>query len=86
MQARVYEAFKDLPGVKVSSYYKPYSWLPHITIGKTLTSEQMLRGVEVMQDFRSLNGKIVKIGLAKVNPHEDVRSVNFSNVKSCNYS
>lgn len=77
LQARVYEAFKDLPEVKISSYYKPYSWLPHITIGKTLTSEQMLRGVEVLEDFRSLNGKIVKIGLAKVNPHEDVRSVNL---------
>jgi len=77
LQKSIYEAFMCLADVKISNYYKPYSWLPHITIGKTLTKEQMLKAVEVMQDFKSLNARIVKIGLAKVNPHEDVRKILF---------
>ena len=49
--------------------------LPHITLAKTLTREQMLDAVKVMQDFKSIKAKIVKIGLAKVNPHEDVSEI-----------
>lgn len=47
--------------------------LPHVTLGKTLSKEQMRQAFAVMQDkFSVFDAKITELGLAKVNPHEDV--------------
>ena len=69
----VYNNFCDIPETIVSRYYNPASWLPHITLGKKLSKEQLLTAVSIMQtDFAPIKAKVVEIGLAKVNPHEDV--------------
>jgi len=69
----VYEAYKDIPDISISKYYQPLSWLPHITLGKTLDKEQMLKAFSVMQaNFVPFSAKVTRVGLAKVNPHEDV--------------
>ena len=58
---------------KVFDDYKPMSWLPHITLGKTLTKEQMQMAFSVMQEsFVPFEATITEIGLARVNPHSDV--------------
>jgi 2'-5' RNA ligase len=77
LEQRVFDCLAGIPETTVSNYYKPFSWLPHITLAKTLTREQMLDAVKVMQDFKSIKAKIVKIGLAKVNPHEDVSEISL---------
>ena len=70
---KVYEAYKDVDETTISKFYKPNSWLPHVTLGKTLDKEQMIKAFEVLQkNFSVFNAKVVEIGLAKVNPHEDV--------------
>ena len=52
-----------------------------MTLGKTLTKEQMQTAFAVMQDnFQPFTATITEIGLAKVNPHEDV--VRFELYKS----
>ena len=72
----VYDTFSEIPDVTVSKYYRPGSWLPHITLAKTLTKEQMQTAFEVMQNgFTVFDAKIVRLGLTKVNPHEDVRVI-----------
>ena len=54
----------------------PGSWLAHVTLAKTLEKEQMRTALEVMQeDFSPFTAGVVKAGLSKVNPHDDVRSV-----------
>lgn len=69
----VYKAFKDIPDTSISKYYQPLSWLPHITLGKTLDKDQMMKAFGVMQEnFVPINARVTQIGLAKVNPHEDV--------------
>ena len=69
---KVYCAFKDLPDAEISKYYRPGNWLPHVTIGKKLSEEQMKQAFEVMyKRFQPLEAEIVEIGLSKVNPHED---------------
>lgn len=69
----VYKAFKDIPDTSISKYYQPLSWLPHITLGKTLDKDQMMKAFCVMQEnFVPINARVTQIGLAKVNPHEDV--------------
>lgn len=69
----IYHQVKDIPETKVSPYYKPMSWLPHVTLGKQLTKLQIQTAFIVMQDsFQVLDARITEIGLAVVNPHEDV--------------
>lgn len=70
---QVYETMKDIDETTISKYYKPLSWLPHVTLGKTLSKEQMQLAFQVMQEsFIPFEGIVTEIGLAKVNPHEDV--------------
>ena len=70
----IFESYKTIPETSFSKYYQPLSWLPHVTIGKTLDRKQMQAAFEVMQDgFAPFTAKVTEIGLAKVNPHEDVK-------------
>ena len=71
---KIYEALQQVEGIKISQYYRPFQWLPHTTIGKTLTKEQMKKAFEVMQNsFGTFEGTVVKIGIAKPNPHRDIK-------------
>lgn len=73
LSTQVYETFRDIPETSISRYYRPMSWLPHVTLGKTLDKEQMQKAFRVMQDnFSPFEATVTEIGLAKVNPHEDV--------------
>ena len=69
----IYGAFKEIPETSISRYYRPLSWLPHVTLGKMLDMEQMQKAFTVMQEsFVPFSARIIEIGLAKVNPHEDI--------------
>lgn len=70
---QIYQSVKNIPETSVSKYYRPMSWLPHVTLGKTLTKEQMQTAFAVMQDsFQTFEATVTELGLAKVNPHEDL--------------
>lgn len=69
----IYEGMNGLPEVSVNRYYRPLQWLPHITLGKTLTKEQMQMAFAIMQEqFVPFTARITQIGLASTNPHEDI--------------
>lgn len=71
----VYRNFCNIPEVRISRFYQPLQWFPHVTLGKTLTKEEMRIAFEVMQhEFTPFEGKIISLGLAKVNPHEDLHN------------
>lgn len=73
LSKQIFHAFKGISETSISKYYQPSSWLAHVTLGKTLDKEQMKKAFAVMQDsFAPFSAKVVEIGLAKVNPHEDV--------------
>ena len=73
ISTQVYEAVKDIPEATASKYYRPLSWLPHVTLAKKLDKDQMLKALAVLQDsFALFEATVTEIGLAKVNPHEDV--------------
>ena len=72
LSTEIFEAYEHIPETTISKYYKPLSWMPHITLGKTLTPEQMQLAFKAAQGFKPITAEIVKLGLAKVNPHEDV--------------
>lgn len=73
MQKQIYDTFLPIEDTKISKYYQPGSWLPHITIGKTLTKEQLQTGFLCLQEnFVPFTATITHLGLAKTNPHKDV--------------
>lgn len=57
-----------------SPYYQPFSWLPHCTIAKQLSKEQMQQAVAVLtNEFIPMDAKVTRIGIAKTNPHRDIK-------------
>ena len=73
MQKIIYDEISVIPGISVNRYYMPNSWIPHVTLAKTLKNEQMRIAFEIMQKtFNPVRGKVVEIGLAQTNPHEDI--------------
>lgn len=74
----VFDALVKVEGIQMSPYYQPFQWIPHATIGKKLTREEMKIAFEVLQNhFCIFEGKVVKIGLAKTNPYQEVKTVAF---------
>lgn len=72
LQEQVFRSVCSAPEVTVSRFYRPMQWMPHITMGKKMTEEQMQIAFRVMQErFVPFEGKVTAIGLAKTNPHED---------------
>ena len=78
----VYDMLHDIPQTSIHRYYQPMSWIPHITLGKTLTKEQMQCAVKIMQvHFAPLSATVTELGLAKVNPHEDVMRFSLLDIR-----
>lgn len=74
----VYGALERVEDVRISPFYRPFQWLPHTTIGKKLSKEEMQKGFGVLQEsFGMFQGDVVKIGLAKTNPYRDIVSMDL---------
>lgn len=70
-----YEALRAIDGVQMRGCYQPYAWIPHTTIAKKLTKQEMIKAFEILQNsFGKFEGKITHIGLAKTNPYQDIIS------------
>lgn len=73
---QIYDMISNGEDVIVNRFYKPMQWLPHITIGKKLLKEEMQIAFQIMQEqFQVMEGKIVRLGLSKPNPHQDLMIV-----------
>ena len=73
LSEKIAEALEEIPETILSPYYQPFGWLPHCTLGKQLTKEQMLEAFSLMQNsFAPFEGKVTRIGLATTNPHRDI--------------
>ena len=77
-----YKEITGREGVKIDHRYMPFSWLPHSTLAKHLSKEQLTIAFEVMQkQFTPLEGKVTKIGLSKTKPYEDLEIIDLINKK-----
>ena len=82
LQEQVFRAVCGAPEVTVSRFYRPMQWMPHITLGKKMTEEQMQMAFRVMQErFVPFEGKVTSVGLAKTNPHEDFLKIRLKQGK-----
>lgn len=75
LSSTIYECIASVPDTKVSKYYRPFSWLPHATIAKQLSEEEMRKSFVVLQkSFGMFEGEVVRIELAKKNPYRVIES------------
>lgn len=73
MSCNIFRELSVIPQTIINQYYRPFQWLPHATLGKKLTKEEMRLAFEVMQEqFEVFDGKVVAIGLAKTNPYREI--------------
>lgn len=79
---KVHDCLQGIEGIKLRPCYRPYSWLPHSTVAKRLAPIQLQQAFEVLQrEFAAFQGKVVRIGVAKMNPHEEIMSLNMERCK-----
>ena len=70
----VYDVFGNVDGIEFSPFYKPFSWLPHMSIGKHLNEKQMEEAFKTLvKNFVPMEAAITRIGVAKTNPHRDIK-------------
>ena len=69
----IYECLSSVDGVEISKFYRPFQWMPHTTIGKKLSNEEMKIAFEILQEnFSVFEGTVTEVVLAKPNPHRDL--------------
>lgn len=74
MTQSIYGTIEDVDETIMNPFYLPYQWIPHTTIGKLLSKEQMQNAFEVLQEqFVPFEGTVTQIGLAKTNPYTELR-------------
>ena len=70
----VSQHLQTIENLSIRPYYQPFQWLPHTTVAKNLSAQEMLRAFETLQkSFGMFSGKVTKIGLSKTNPYHDIR-------------
>lgn len=68
------KALEQMEETISSPYYQPFSWLPHCTIAKQLSKEQVQQAFAVLtNEFIPMEAKVTRIGIAKTNPHRDIK-------------
>lgn len=73
MTQTIYGKMENVDETIMNSFYRPYQWVPHTTIGKLMTKEQLQDAFAILQEqFVPFEGTVTKIGLAKTNPYTEL--------------
>ena len=73
LMTMVNETLSPIENISIRSCYQPFQWIPHTTVAKKLTHEEMAKAFDVLQkSFGMFAGRVTRIGLAKTNPYHDV--------------
>ena len=71
----IYKEVIEYEDVVVGERTRPFGWMPHTTIGKEFSPEQLHQAFGIMQKYFSpFKGEAVKIGLARTNPYTDIET------------
>lgn len=80
MSVAIHTQITEIVDVSVSRFYQPHQWFPHVTVGKTLSQEEMRSAFEIMQNqFGDFKGTVTRIGLAKTNPYRNLVEYTLKN-------
>ena len=73
MTQTIYGKMKSVDETIMNPFYRPYKWVPHTTIGKLMSKEQLQDAFGILQEqFVPFEGTVTKIGLAKTNPYTEL--------------
>lgn len=73
MMQNIYGQMEGVGETIMNLFYRPFQWMPHTTIGKCMTKEQLREAFEVLQEqFVPFEGCVTAIGLAKTNPYTEL--------------
>lgn len=73
LSIKTFDCFSQISGVLVNKFYSVGNWLPHITLAKTLSKDQLRTAFDTMQEiFHPMETTVTEISLAKTNPHHDI--------------
>ena len=73
LSVNIYEGISLVENISISKYYLPFNWMPHTTIAKKLTKEELMSAFqELEKNFAILSGTVTRIALSKTNPYEDI--------------
>ena len=78
MIEQVHDMVKHIPEVRMSRYYQPMQWLPHITLGKKLSKEQMQEAFSVMQELFIPMEVTVAFNALSIPPSSSTRPRSFA--------
>ena len=75
MAEDIFNLLNEIEDTVISKYYRPFQWIPHTTIAKTLDRDEMKAAFEAVQEqFAVFKGTVIEIGLAKTNPYKELAS------------
>lgn len=70
----IHRILNDQKDIQISRFYQPFQWMPHITLGKKLTQNEMQEAFRILySEIQMMKGQIVKIGLARTNPYHNLK-------------
>lgn len=73
LSVSIHGTLHEMDDTLIRKCYQPFCWLPHTTIAKKLSQEEMRTAFATLQEsFGMFSGEVVRIGLAKTNPYEDI--------------
>lgn len=80
LSVSIYEGISLVENISISKYYVPFSWIPHTTIAKKLTKEELMLAFEELEkNFTIFSGLVTRIELSKTNPYEVIIAWNLDN-------
>ena len=73
LSCQIFDCLSTIDQISIRPYYRPFQWIPHTTIGKKLSKEEMRIAFEIMQNqFGLFSGEVTRIGLSKTNPYTEI--------------
>lgn len=73
LSVNIYESISALDNISISKYYLPFQWMPHTTIAKKLSKEELMPAFEELEkNFTIFSGMVTRIALSKTNPYKDI--------------
>ena len=80
LSVSIYEGISLVENISISEHYVPFNWMPHTTIAKKLTREElMLAFQELEKSFTIFSGTVTRIELTKTNPYEEIITWDLDN-------
>ena len=72
---KVSQALGSCKDTKIQECYKPFCWIPHTTVARRLTPQQMQGAFAALQtSFVPFDGTVVRAGLSTGSPKQQIRT------------